>query len=230
MADAAVSGAAAAAGGYHSQMPLRRSAVVRSARQALNSPVPLGARDSLLVILALVAISGCDQAPRHGIVLDPASVAPPLVLARVNGAPFELAAQRGRAVLIYFGYTHCPDVCPTVMADWARARRALGADTARVTFAFVSVDPGRDTPMSTQAYARQFDSAFVGLAMTDADFARITRDWGISAYPEADPRTKEYSVAHPAHTFAVDAKGRLRLMVPPGVSANDLADDLRRLR
>jgi protein SCO1/2 len=185
---------------------------------------------SLIRCTSLAALAACAEAPWHGIVLDPPSAAPPLAMLRPDGGQVTLADAKGRAVLLYFGYTHCPDVCPTTMADWARAKRALGADTAGVSFVFLSVDPGRDTPASAHAYARQFDSTFAGYAVTDEGLARVLRDWGIAAYPEGDPRTREYTVAHPAHTYVVDRRGRLRLMIPPGVRGEEIAQDLRRLR
>lgn len=165
--------------------------------------------------------------------MDPASPAPPLVIAGAEGAPstrFGLTEHAGRVVLVYFGYTHCPDVCPTTLADWARAKRALGADSTGVRWVFISVDPTRDSPADARAYAAQFDPAFIGTALSEAELAPMLKDWGIAAYPEGDPRTADYTVAHPAHTFVVDANGRLRLMIPPGVRGEQIAEDLRRLR
>lgn len=191
---------------------------------------PLG-----IVVLAVTAmvLAACAERPWHGIVLDPASAAPPLALAGAMGRTetrLSLADWKGQVVLVYFGYTHCPDVCPTTLSDWARAKRALGADTAGVRYAFVSVDPQRDTPEIAAAYATQFDPSFAGFAPSETELAMLLRDWGIAAYPEGDPRNGDYSVAHPAHTFVVDGEGRLRLMIPPGVRGEDLAEDLRRLR
>lgn len=180
-----------------------------------------------------VTLTACSERPWHGIVLDPASAAPPIAVAGVAADPttrFDLASAKGSVVLLYFGYTHCPDVCPTVLATWARTKRTLGADTAGVRFVFVSVDPQRDSPELSSAYAKQFDKAFVGTSPTEGELKRFVRDWGIAAYPEGDPRTNDYSVAHPAQTFVVDAEGRLRLMIPAGVSSDELADDIRRLR
>lgn len=185
---------------------------------------------ALLATVALVAGTACAERPWHGIVMDPPSAAPPLAMSRADGAQVTLAEAKGDVVLLYFGYTHCPDVCPTTMGDWARAKRALGADTAGVRFVFLSVDPGRDTPETAGAYARQFDPAFAGYAVNDFELARILRDWGIAAYPEGDPRTPDYTVAHPAHSYVVDREGRLRLMIPPGVRGEQIAEDLRRLR
>jgi protein SCO1/2 len=183
----------------------------------------------LPIAIALVLMS-CAERPWHGIVLDPPSAAPPLAASRPDGGAFTLADAKGSVVMLFFGYTHCPDVCPTTLADWARAKRALGGDTTAVRFVFLSVDPGRDTPAIAQAYAVQFDSSFTGYAVDDAALARILRDWGIAAYPEGDPRNRDYTVAHPAHTYVVDTKGRLRLMIPPGVRGEQIAEDLRRVR
>jgi protein SCO1 len=188
---------------------------------------------SLLAAAALLSASlaaACVERPWHGISLDPPSAAPPLEMSRADGAHVTLAEAKGDVVLLYFGYTHCPDVCPTTMADWARAKRALGADTTGVRFIFLSVDPGRDTPESARAYATQFDPAFAGYGVNDFELARLVRDWGIAVYPEGDPRTPDYTVAHPAHTYVVDRQSRLRLMIPPGVRGEELAEDIRRLR
>ncbi len=187
----------------------------------------------IVLLCSAVALAACGERPWHGIVLEPPAAAPPLVVAGSSAVPatrFSLAEARGAAVLLYFGYTHCPDVCPTTLADWARARRALGGDTLGVRWVFVSVDPTRDTPDDAAAYARQFHPAFEGTALTDAELAPVLRDWSIAAYPEGDPRTPDYTVAHPAHSFVVDAEGRLRLMIPPGVRGDSIALDLRRLR
>lgn len=187
----------------------------------------------LAILCTLVALAACGERPWHGIVLEPPAAAPPLVVAGASAVPatrFSLAEARGTVVLLFFGYTHCPDVCPTTLADWARARRALGGDTLGVRWVFVSVDPTRDTPEDASTYARQFHPAFEGTALTDAELAPVLRDWSIAAYPEGDPRTPDYTVAHPAHSFVVDAEGRLRLMLPPRVRGDSIAIDLRRLR
>lgn len=194
-------------------------------------PIRSRAAGALLALSLMSALAtACVERAWHGIVLDPPSAAPPLAATRAEGGRFTLADARGAVTLVYFGYTFCPDVCPTTMADWSRARRALGADTAGVRFVFVSVDPGRDTGGTAAAYARRFDPAFEGYATTDAELAVLLRDWGIAAYPEGDPRTPGYTVAHPAHSYVVDAQGRLRLMIPPGVRGEQIADDVRRLR
>lgn len=200
--------------------------VLPRARQALDSAVK--AFVPMLAVTLVLMLPGCGE-PLRGIVFEDPEPAAPLRLMDAQGTAFELAAARDSVVLLYFGYTHCPDVCPTTLSDWARAKRALGADAARVKFVFVSVDPDRDTPESAHLYAKQFDSTFIGLTGTDAELEAMKTAWRIAAYPEGDPRTRDYTVAHPAHTYVVDRQGRLRVLYEPGVRGEELADDIRKL-
>ncbi len=180
------------------------------------------------VATLLLAAAGCGE-PMRGIEIADAEPAPPLRFTQANGARFDLAAEQGKVVLIFFGYTSCPDVCPTTLSDWIHVRRALGADAAKVRFVFVSVDPERDTPEVAQQYVRKFDSTFVGLSGTEAEIEAMKQAWGIGAFPEGDTRRPGYTVAHPAHTFLVDRAGRLKYLYEPGVRGEELAQDLRRL-
>lgn len=183
----------------------------------------------IFLFLFTALLVGCSGQLERGIVIEDADPAPALVFTAADGQRFDLAAERGNVVLVYFGYTHCPDVCPTTLSDWARAKRALGADTTNLRFLFVSMDPDRDTPAIAQAYARQFDPAFLGVTGSDAELEALKKAWSIAAYPEGDPRSGNYTVAHPAHTFVVDRQGRLRVLFEPGVRGEELANDLRKL-
>ena len=175
--------------------------------------------------LAMVA---CGE-PMRGIEFRDAEPAAPLAFTAHDGTHFNLGSEKGKIVLVYFGYTHCPDVCPTTMSGWARAKRALGDEAADVRWVFVSMDPDRDTPELAQQYAKQFDPSFIGLTGTAEEIDALERAWGISAYPEGDIREGNYTVAHPAHSFLVDRDGKLRYLYEPGVSGEDLAEDLRKL-
>lgn len=178
---------------------------------------------------ALLVLAACTPQLERGVLIEDADPAPALAFTAADGQRFDLAAERGKAVLLYFGYTSCPDVCPTTMADWARAKRALGADTSKVRFVFVSMDPDRDTPAIAQEYARKFDPGFIGLTGSDAELNALKERWSIAAYPEGDPRQGFYTVAHPAHTFVVDPEGRFRVLFEPGVPGDAIANDLRKL-
>jgi protein SCO1 len=200
--------------------------VTRRFTRLLTWPLRV-ARFALVPTLALAAL-GCDSAMR-GVVIENPDPAPPLAFTAFDGTRFDIAEQKGNVVLLYFGYAHCPDVCPTTMADWARAKQALGDRADRVRWVFVSMDPDRDTPELALGYARQFDASFLGVTGTDEELESLKRAWRIAAYPEGDTRTRDYTVAHPAHTFVVDRRGRLRVLIEPGVSGEDLAKDIRKL-
>jgi protein SCO1/2 len=186
---------------------------------------------SLAGALALTILVGCRAAPPlHGTTVGDPLPAAPLHAVGADGRPYELASEKGHLVLLYFGYTHCPDICPATLADWARARRALGPKAGAVRFVFVSVDPERDTPAIVLAYARQFDSTFVGIAPTAIELETIKKAWGIAAFKEPTGTEGGYGVAHPAQAFLLDREGRVTLMYPPGTRAEELASDLVRIQ
>jgi protein SCO1/2 len=178
----------------------------------------------------------------RGSPVDPPAPAPALALSGAAGSRFDLAQERGRVVLVFFGYTRCPDVCPTTLADWSKARRALGADTARVRFVFVSVDTERDPPDSAAAYARRFDPSFVGLSGSAAEMETVRSAWGVAATPQTPEAPQNAGDAHAGHagapvtmidhtprTFVVDPEGRLRLLFAPDARPDDVAADVRAL-
>jgi protein SCO1 len=185
-----------------------------------------------LAAVAVVAVSCRDQAPFHATVIADPLPAPVLRLADSRGRVFELSAEKGRTVLVYFGYTHCPDVCPTTLADFARARRALPEkQRSALRLVFVTVDPGRDTPAVTEKYVWQFDSTFVGLVPSAAQLDSIKTAWGFVVEQDAMAGMKhdEYGVTHPAGVFLVDREGRVRMMFSPAMKPDDLVADLKRV-
>jgi protein SCO1/2 len=145
------------------------------------------------------------------------------------GRPRTLADFRGKAVVLFFGYTQCPDVCPTTLATLADAMRRLGPDAARVQVLLVTVDPERDTAELLSSYVTAFDPAFLGLS-GDADaIARTAKEFKI-LYQKQPGRTPEsYTVDHSAGTFVFDPQGRLRLYVGYGQGADVFAHDIREL-
>ena len=164
------------------------------------------------------------------LIVDP-QPAPALHLADAQGQMFDLGAQKATPTFVYFGYTHCPDVCPTTLSDWARARASLGSSRAAVTFVFVSVDPERDTPAAVQAYAHQFDSTFVGLVASAAQLDTIKTAWGFAVEREDMPGMKpgEYGIGHPAGVYFIDRDGRMKFVFAPGTKPAELASDMKRL-
>lgn len=183
-----------------------------------------------LVGLALL-LAGCDGPAFNGIILDPPERAPRFRLADSTGADFGLDAQREKVVLVFFGYTHCPDVCPTTLLDWRKAAALLGEESEAVRYVFVSLDPERDTPALAQRYAARFDSRFIGLTGTRAQIDAMMRDWKIAAFRDGIPgdTTSAYTLTHPSQVFVIDGEGRLRLMHRAGLTPDQIAADIRAL-
>jgi protein SCO1/2 len=150
-------------------------------------------------------------------------------LADHAGKPRTLADFRGKVVVLFFGYTQCPDVCPTTLSALAEAMRHLGPDAAQVQVLFVTIDPARDTAELLSHYVTAFDPSFLGL-WGDADAtARTAKEFKI-LYQKQPGRTPEtYTMDHSAGTFVFDGEGRLRLYVGHGQDAEFFAHDIREL-
>ena len=185
-----------------------------------------------LLALALATACAGRDVPWAGIGVDPPREIAPVAFVRGADTVYSTAPERGRPMALFFGYTHCPDVCPATLADWARAHRALGADGDRVRWIFVSVDPARDSA-AAQRYAAQFDDAFVGLAGDSATTATIQAAFGVTSWEdhvsEGAQAAGGYLVTHASQTFLVDDRGRLRAMHPVTGTVDALVADLRRL-
>jgi len=134
---------------------------------------------------------------------------------------------RGKAVVVFFGFTQCPDVCPTTLVDIGNALKTLGADAERVQVLFVTVDPERDTPRVLADYVKSFDPRILALRGDEAATQRVAKEFKI--YYEKRKRGDGYTVDHSAQTYVIDPQGRLRLLVRHDRLAQDLAEDLRTL-
>jgi len=186
---------------------------------------------AILIFAGALALAGCgSSAPRFmSSDVTGASFGRDFSLVDHTGKPRTLADFRGKAVVIFFGYTQCPDVCPTTLAALVQAQKELGPDAARVQVLFVTVDPDRDTAELLSNYVTAFDPSFIGLR-GDADAtARTAKEFKI-LYQKQPGRTPEsYTVDHSAGSFVFDPQGRLRLYVGNGQGADVFAHDLREL-
>lgn len=135
----------------------------------------------------------------------------------------------GKVVVVFFGFTQCPDVCPTAMAELAEVRRTLGKDGERVQGLFITVDPERDTPEVLKAYMTNFDPSFLALRGTPEQLATVAKDFKVY-YKKVEGKTPtSYSMDHSAGSFVYDTQGRIRLYTRYGSGAQALADDIRLL-
>lgn len=182
---------------------------------------------SLSFALALVAggPAAAAAALKAG-VFEPALPAPGFVLPGSDGsADLGPARWRGKVVLMSFGFTHCPAVCPTTLATLAQARQQLGAAAADVQVVFVTVDPERDDAARMKAYLAAFDPSFVGATGRPEALAAVRKSYGVTAKKVA--MGDSYAVDHTSSIYIIDREGRLRAMMPYGRSAKDFVHDLR---
>jgi protein SCO1/2 len=179
-------------------------------------------------IIICSAAAACDGRPQfRSTDITGAPYGQQLELADHTGKLRRLEDWRGKAVVLVFGFTHCPDVCPTTLADIAQAMKELGRDAERVQVLMVSVDPERDTPESLGKYVAAFDPRFVALR---GDLEATKKAAGeFKIYFEKRKQGDTYTVDHSAQGYVIDPQGRLRLLVRHDRIAQDLAPDLRTL-
>ena len=146
-----------------------------------------------------------------------------------TGTPRTLADYRGKAVVIFFGYTQCPDVCPTTLAELAEVMKRLGPDADRVQVLFVTIDPERDTQELLSQYVPAFDSRFMGLYGDAAATERTAKEFKIIYQKQPGATPGSYTMDHSAGTYVFDPQGRLRLYVSYGQGPDVFAHDLREL-
>jgi protein SCO1 len=150
----------------------------------------------------------------------PPRPAPSIVLTDGDGKPFDLASLRGGPVLVYFGYTHCPDVCPTTLAD---IREGLKLAGKAATVVFVTIDPARDDAAAMKQYTNYYGAGFIGLTGTAGQIAEVARAWGVTYTQLPSDSANGYSMAHSTDTYLVDADGQLRHHIFFGAGADLIA-------
>ncbi|MBR7972760.1 SCO family protein [Burkholderia vietnamiensis] len=147
-----------------------------------------------------------------------------------DGRPVDASAFRGRVALVYFGYTHCPDVCPETMARLMEVLAKLGPRANDVRILFVSVDPARDTPQALQSYVAAFDAAHArGLTGSDGQIESLAKRYRVAYQMEQRDPSGGYEVTHSSAVYIFDAQGRARLLATDGDSPDAIAADVRRI-
>ncbi|WP_427312430.1 SCO family protein [Cupriavidus sp. H39] len=189
-------------------------------------------RFALLAALAL-AVAACGQQKasfRNVDITGAADFGKDFALTDHTGKVRTLADYKGKAVVMFFGYTHCPDVCPTTMAELKAVMEKLGPDADRVQVLFVTVDPERDTQALLAQYVPAFDPRFVGLRPADeAALQKLAKDFKVfyAKVPGSSPNN--YTVDHSAGSYVFDAQGKLRLFIRHGQGPEPIAHDLKQL-
>lgn len=191
-------------------------------------------RRLLLAVAPLLLLVACG-APHQfaGSELNPPKPIDDWTITDARGDSFRLSDQRGNVVLLYFGYTNCPDFCPTTMGAWKQVRAQLGDDAGRVRFAMITVDPERDTPDVLARYLDHFDSSFVGLHPTPEQLEALSRDYGAGVDSNAQVGHAQHGdldpTMHGTYTYVIDPQGRLRLLFSAGSAVEPMVGDIRAL-
>jgi protein SCO1/2 len=182
---------------------------------------------TLLALLSAAELASAAQDGFRAGVFEPPRAAPQFELPGSTGAPVRLSDYRGKVVALAFGFTHCPRICPVTLANLSRAFEQLGPAAGGVQVVFVSVDPERDTPARMREFLDFFNPAFVGATGTPGQLEAVRREFGISAEKAVSQNKKlGYEVHHSSFVYLIDRQGRLRLLMPFGKTADDLAHDI----
>ena len=183
---------------------------------------------SVTAVLAAAALSACgpDKLQFKSIDITGADYAKDFNLTDHNGVPRSLKDFKGKVVVVFFGFTQCPDVCPTALAELAEVKRKLGSQGDRLQGIFISVDPERDTEEVLKAYMANFDPSFLALRPTMAQLPEVAKAFKIY-YKKSEGKTAgSYTMDHSAGSYVFDPEGRVRLYTRYGSGAEALASDV----
>lgn len=182
--------------------------------------------------MAAFTLSACKDEKKpafQGVDVTGAEYAKDIPLTDVNGQKRSLKDFSGKVVAVFFGYTQCPDVCPTTMQELKEVKAALGADGAKLQAIFISLDPERDTPEVLKAYMANFDESFVGLTGTPDEIAAVAKDFKIYFKKVPGKVQGTYTLDHSAGTYLYDPQGRLRIYERYGAGPQVLTQDVKAL-
>jgi protein SCO1/2 len=187
------------------------------------------------VVIGLAATLGAgwiffDQNYTYqGVLIDPPAPAAEFELTDQNGELFTLSKQNDKIVLIFFGYTNCPDVCPVTLSEYKRIKKGLGDQAEDVRFVFITVDPERDNTERLKTYMENFDPSFIGLTGDQESLEVVWEDYGVYQEKREGGSASGYLVDHTARIYTIDKNGNWRLNYPFGMETSKVIDDLNHL-
>ena len=187
-------------------------------------------RDFLILGGSAALLAACGSEPKpsfKAVDITGADYAKDFRMTDTEGKVRSIEEFKGKAVIVFFGYTQCPDACPTTLAEIAAARRLLGEDGAKVQPVLVSLDPERDEPEVLQSYVRAFGPDFIALRGTPEQTAALAKDFKVFFRKAPGTSPGSYTIDHTAASYVYDPKGRLRLYVRYNGGPQALADDLK---
>ena len=192
----------------------------------MKRPFLLFAALTLLLLIGIGIFQLMQPPALRGTVIEPPKPMPNFTLQSVDG-PVSLSDFRGKIVVLYFGYTSCPDVCPTTLANLRRALNDLGEKAEEVQLVFVAVDWQKDTPERVASYLSAFHPSFVGLSGAQEQIDAVTKDFGIFYQINPPDESGYYTVDHTATTLVLDREGGLILTWRSGMTADEVLEDLK---
>ncbi|MFT0533842.1 SCO family protein [Castellaniella hirudinis] len=188
-----------------------------------------GALAALSLALAGCSPSTATPLPFEGNDISGSGLGRDLAMVDTQGQARTLADYQGKVLLIFFGYTQCPDVCPTAMAQAAQALELLGPQARDVQVIMISVDPARDTPEILNTYVHAFDPSFVGLTGTPGQLEKTARSFKAFYAKEPGPTPEQYAMNHSAAFYLMDQDGNARALLGPSLTPEDMAHDIQLL-
>ncbi len=203
----------------------------RGGRRWLIPLIVIGLLALALIALAATWAAGAFPQPYtfHGTQFEPVRPVADFTLTDQDGQPVRLSDYRGKLVVLFFGYTHCPDVCPTTLARLNQVMQALEDEAKAVQVLFISVDPERDTPAVLKQFLSHFNPAFVGLTGQAEAVAAVYPAFGVYVKKEEVGSAAGYLVTHTARLYVIDRQGRLVLTYPADAQVQDIVADLKHL-
>lgn len=184
------------------------------------------------LLVALLAAGCAGKYEYHGMIFDEPKPAAEIEGVNYDGTTFRLSDLQGQLTLVFFGYTHCPDVCPFTLVELADAYKQLGEETKDVNVVFVTVDPDRDTPEQLSQYVPTFNPDFYGVYVTGEALETVKSAYGVFAEKrpvEEGQNAANYFVDHTAGIYLIDRKGDMKALFKHDIPAEDLVPDLEHL-
>ena len=185
------------------------------------------------ILVGLAAIVGTTYFARpydfQGSLIDPPIQATDFILTNQHGETYQLSEHKGEVVLIFFGYTYCPDVCPVTLSEFRQVRSKLQEKAENVQFVFITVDPERDTSERIGAHLANFDPAFIGLTGDPTNLESVWKAYGVFAKKADTGSAAGYLVDHTARVYVIDVNGNLRLTYPFETESDAMFEDVKHL-
>jgi protein SCO1/2 len=175
----------------------------------------------LVGLLIIAGVAFLRPYQMHGAVIDPPQPAPDFTL-----GDFKLASQQGKVTVLFFGYTHCADVCPATLDQMRQVLKNLGDNAGQVQMAFVTIDPQRDTHQVLKSYTAGFDSRILGITGEEADLKKVWQAYGVTVIKDPRGEVDDAVFEHSARIYVIDRKGNLRETLPTDSFVNDLLADI----